>query len=122
MGAMLLSTACGGSEVPSVQTPASPSPVGPTATVRINEQGFDPTEVQVTVGTRVVFVNAGSRLPEIYSGLDHVSFECLEVDVVGLVTPGASRQTRVFESPRTCAFHDATNLGNQSFQGRIIVR
>lgn len=122
--AMLLSGACGGSEVPSVQTPASPTPgpVGPVATVTISERGFDPAEVQVIVGARVVFVNAGSRMPEIYSGLDHFNFECLEVDVVGLVTPGASRQTRVFESPRTCAFHDATNLGNPAFQGRIVIR
>ena len=94
----------------------------PLATVTISERGFDPAEVQVIVGARVVFVNAGSRMPEIYSGLDHVNFECLEVDVVGLVTPGASRQTRVFESSRACAFHDATNLGNPAFQGRIVVR
>jgi hypothetical protein len=55
-------------------------------------------------------------------GPDHTRLDCPEVDVVGFLVPGQSRETAVFTTPRTCEFHDHNNLGNPAFQGRIIVR
>jgi len=113
---------CSSSDPQTVSSLSAPIPEpAPAATVTISANGFDLAEVQVTVGSRVTFANADMRMREIYSGLDHVRFECPEIDAVGLILPGQSRQTRVFESSRTCAFHDATNLGNQAFQGRVVV-
>lgn len=114
---------CGSSSSPVAPTPSSgpPAPAGPV-TVTITTTGFSPTEVTITAGSRVTFVNADRFGRDIVSGLDHVSRDCPEVDVVGFLGPGQSRDTAVIEPPKTCRFHEHSNLGNPAYQGRIVVR
>ena len=76
----------------------------------------------VAVGGRVTFTNADSRPHDMLGGPDHTRLDCSEVDVVGFLVAGQSRETRVFETARTCEFHDHNNVGNPAFQGRIFVR
>jgi plastocyanin len=131
----LLASACGGQSgtpapptapSPPAQTapPAPPAPPSPplTAIVTIRDTGFSPSEVTVALGGRVTFTNADSRPHDMLGGPDHTRLDCAEVDVVGFLVPGQSRETRVFETARVCEFHDHNNLGNPAFQGRIIVR
>jgi plastocyanin len=107
-----------------VAPPTPPAPPSPplTASVAIRDSGFSPSEVIVAVGGRVTFTNADSRPHDMLGGPDHTRLDCSEVDVVGFLVPGQSRETRVFETPRVCEFHDHNNLGNPAFQGRILVR
>ena len=90
--------------------------------VTVTAEGFSPAEVSTGVGSRVTFINNDSRPHDLLGGPDHTRPDCPEVDVVGFLVPGQSRETRVFEAARTCDFHDHNNLGNPAFQGRIIVR
>jgi plastocyanin len=109
---------------PQTSPPAPPAPNSPalTASITITDRGYTPSEVTVGVGGRVTFTNADVRPHDMLGGPDHTRLDCAEVDVVGFLVPGQSRETRVFETPRICEFHDHTNLGNPAFQGRIIVR
>jgi plastocyanin len=80
-----------------------------------------PEEVTIAVGERVSFMNhdataytvAGDRAPS--------SSDCPELNVVGMLAPGAVRTTEPFMAAKTCGFHvsrgDAALLA-----GRIVVR
>ena len=112
---------------PTVATPppAPPSPPPgppPPAVVTITAGGFSPSEVSTTVGSRVTFVNNDTRPHDMLGGPDHTRLDCPEVDVVGFIVPGQTRETGVFTVARTCDSHDHNNVGNAAFQGRIIVR
>jgi plastocyanin len=123
--AVAMLAACG-----SASTPAAPSPpvqgppTGPAAppTVTISAGGMSPQDLTVPVGGRVTFTNADRVGHDINSGLDHASRECPEIDAVGFLVGGQSRDTSVFEQAKTCRFHDHDHVGNPAYQGRIIAR
>lgn len=112
----------GPSTPPTPTSPTAPTPPAQPASVTITASGFSPSEVVTPVGSRVTFVNTDSRPHDMLGGPDHTRLDCPEVDVVGFLVPGQSRETGLFTAPRTCEFHDHNNLGNPAFQGRIIVR
>jgi plastocyanin len=117
-------TACSSGSSPAAPTPVDdgrPAPSGPP-TVTLSATGFSPQEITVAVGGRVTFVNADRIGHDVNSGIDHTSRDCPEVDVVGFLVGGQSRDTSVFAEAKTCRFHDHDNLGNPAFQGRIVAR
>jgi plastocyanin len=125
----LMTAACSGasSETPGAPTtptpPTAPTPSPqPPAVVTITGSGFSPLEVSASVGSRVTFFNADSRPHELLGGPDHARQDCAEIDVVGFLVPGQSRETAVFTGARLCEFHDHANVGNPAFTGRIVVR
>jgi len=122
--AVVMLAACGSASPPAAPTPVGqdpPAPAGPT-TITLSATGFTPQEITVPVGERVTFLNADRIGHDIFSGLEHNSPECAEVDAVGFLVAGQSRETSVFEQPKTCRFHDHENLGNPAYQGRIVAR
>jgi hypothetical protein len=121
-GAPATPTAPSGPPQASPPAPPPPPSLPLTATITITDRGYTPAEVTVRVGGRVTFTNADVRPHDMLGGPDHTRQDCAEVDVVGFLVPGQSRETRVFEAARLCEFHDHTNLGNPAFQGRIIVQ
>lgn len=68
------------------------------------------------------FVSADRIGHDINSGIDHISRDCPEVDVVGFLVGGQSRDTSVFGEAKTCRFHDHDNVGNPAYQGRIVAQ
>lgn len=123
MVAVLAACSSGSSPVAptaSGQTP-SPASTGPP-TVTLSATGFSPQEIAVPIGGLVTFVNADRIGHDINSGIDHTSRECAEVDVVGFLVGGQSRDTAVFAEAKTCRFHDHDNVGNPAFQGRIVAQ
>ena len=48
--------------------------------------------------------------------------DCPEINQVGLLTPGATRETGNLVTVRTCGFHDHDNPTNAGLRGRIIIR
>jgi hypothetical protein len=127
--AALMVAACGWSSVPVAPTPPSaasvasePAPPATPPTVTLSASGFSPLEVVVTVGARVTFVNADRIGREVQSGLEHNVRDCPEIDVLGFIVPGQSRQTAVFEQAKRCRFHDHDSVGIPAFQGLIVVR
>jgi plastocyanin len=122
--AVAMLAACGSASSPAGPTPVSQDPPGPAGppTITLSATGFTPQEVTVAVGGRVTFVNADRIGHDIFSGLEHNSPECAEVDAVGFLVAGQRRETSVFEQSKTCRFHDHENLGNPAYQGRIVAR
>jgi hypothetical protein len=48
--------------------------------------------------------------------------DCTEINQVGLLSPGASRETGNLVTARTCGFHDHDDFANANLQGHIIIR
>ena len=126
---MLAAVACGGgggggspATPTSPQAPASPVASDPATTITITSAGVSPKEVQVAVGGRVTFVNNDNAFHEMTSDPHPIHTNCPEINAVGALGPGTTRQTTVFTSARTCGFHDHGQDANTALQGRIVVR
>lgn len=114
----LLLASCGGSSGP---TTPPPPPSGPTIT--ISSSGVvSPKELTVSPGTRVTFVNSDSRRHDMTSDPHPEHTDCTEINQVGTLSPGQSRETGNLVAVRTCGFHDHDNAQNANLQGRIVVR
>jgi len=124
----LLQLACGGgatAEVAPAISPTAPSVEGGyrwplQATVTLTPEGPDPESVVIHVGGRVTFVNKDVRPHEIVSDPFLLHDACPPLNRVGLLAPGQSRDSAIFESARTCGFHD--HLDHTGLSGRVDVR
>ena len=125
----LLASACRGMSdlppAPGAVPPApdtTPAPDGYplSATVTITSDGVSPQEVVIGIGGRVTFVNQDARPHDTLSDPHDLHTECVEINVVGFLSPGQRRQTRIFESAKDCGFHD--HLQPAAFFGRILVK
>jgi hypothetical protein len=110
-----------GSPSPGPSTgPTPPAPVDPPI-VRISPTGADPRQLIVAVGERVTFINNDMQPHDIAGGPDPATPDCREIDAVGFLAPGQSRQTAPLPVARTCDYHDHQNHA-PIFTGRIVIR
>lgn len=119
----LLLSSCGGGN----SSPApSPTPSNPY-TFTLTASGVNPKELTVPIGTRVLFVNQDARRHDMASDPHPDHTDCTEINSVGVLNNGQSRETGNLVTPKTCGFHDhdnpppTTQAGNQ-WTGRIIIR
>ena len=114
---LLLAAACGGG------SPSSPSPDA-AATITITSSGVSITQVTVPAGSRVLFVNNDARSHNMTSDPHPEHDDCPEINTVGLLVPGQSRETGNMNTVRTCGFHDHDDPppGGSRWTGRITVR
>jgi hypothetical protein len=96
----LLLAACGGS-------PSSPSPDGST-TITITSAGVSATQVTVSPGSRVSFINNDTRSHNMTSDPHPEHNDCPEINTVGLLQPGERRETGNLIAVRTCGFMTTT--------------
>jgi plastocyanin len=124
------SGACGGNSNPSAPTPPSGGGggggggggTGSGTVFTLTSAGVDPKELTISPGTRVQFVNNDSRNHEMNSDPHPTHGDCPEIDAVGFLLPGQSRETGTFNTARTCSFHDHNLFPQSQWMGRIIVR
>jgi plastocyanin len=107
------------STMPTNPAPA-PAPAGPP-TVRVNAAGMNPGEITVSVGDRVTFINEDVQPHDIAGGPDIEHPDCREIDAVGFLVTGQSRQTAPLPVARVCDYHDHSNHA-PIFSGRIVIR
>jgi len=110
--------ACGGS--PNQPSGGGGGTGGPTIT--ITSSGVSPQSLTITRGTQVTFVNNDSRVHEMNSDPHPSHGDCPEIDVIGLLNPGQSRQTGNFNTARRCGFHDHRQPTNDGLKGAIVVQ
>jgi len=107
-------------------SPTAPSPGNTpqvqTNTITITASGADPRNVAIAVGTRVLFVNNDSRSHNMTSDPHPDHTQCPEINQVGFLSPGQSRETGNLVVARTCGFHDHDNPGQASLTGQIVIR
>ena len=88
----------------------------------ITAAGISPKAVQIAVGTRVLFVNNDSRSHSMNSDPHPEHTDCPEINFVGFLSPGQTKQTGNLNTVRTCGFHDHALPLNTSLQGSILIR
>jgi plastocyanin len=111
--------ACGGGGT----TPApTPNPQPNSATFTITASGVGPKELSVAPGSRVLFVNGDSRRHDMGSDPHPDHTDCPEINSVGVLSPGQSRETANLNAVRTCGFHDHERPTDATLRGRIIIR
>lgn len=121
LGALLLMTACGGGGGGG-STPTAPSNPTVTNTITITAQGASPRNIQITAGSRVTFVNNDTRAHNMTSDPHPSHTDCPELNQVGLLTPGQSRESGNLNTVRTCGFHDHDNPGTTNLTGTVTIR
>jgi plastocyanin len=110
---------CGGGNGPA--TP-SPTPENPYR-ITISQSGaVAPAELIVPPGTRVLFTNNDSRRHDMSSDPHPEHNLCPEINQVGVLQTGQTRETGNLVTVRTCGFHDHENPDNRLLTGRIIIR
>jgi plastocyanin len=116
--------ACGnGSTNDRLASPSpTPSPGGGTATITIANNAVSAQSVTVTRGSRVAFLNNDTRSHDIQSNPHPTHTDCPEINQVGFLNPGESRQTGVLNNARTCGFHDHLQDTVRSLQGTITIQ
>ena len=108
--------ACGGSS-----NPMSPSSSGTVQMVTVTASGVSPTEVRISVGERVRFVNNDTKNVQINSNPFPAHDDCPPINAVGVLTPGQSKITDVLSLAGTCGFHEHLSEGATAFLGVILV-
>ena len=98
--------------------PELPPPVSGN-TITITASGASPRNLEVALGQRVLFINNDSRSHNVASDPHPEHTDCPELNQVGFLTPGQSRETGNLVVAKTCGFHDHDNPNNASLTGRI---
>lgn len=119
LGATALSAAaCGGSSSGSTPGPSQT----PAAVITITTSGVSPQTVTVARGSQVQFVNNDTRSHEMTSDPHPEHTNCPEINAVGFLSPGQSRQTGNLNTARSCGYHDHNLPNVASLRGTIIIQ
>ena len=116
--AALLATCGGGGG-----NPGGPSPSDNPNQMTISAAGvLSPTELVVSPGARVLFINNHSQPHNMTSDEHPDHRDCPEINAVGVLGPGQRRETGNLVAIRTCGIHDHDDFQNAALKGRIVVR
>ena len=122
VGVALALAACGSSGA-SPSTPSTPpSNCGSGTTIVISNNSVCPSTLTVSLGAQVTFVNNDSRDHNMVSDPHPEHTDCPELNQVGFLTPGQSRQSGNLVTARTCGFHDHDNFEITTLQGSIVIK
>ena len=119
--AMLAVAGCGGGGGGTPTSP-TPPPTGGGTTITITSSGVSPQNITVTPGTRVTFINNDTRRHDMASDPHPEHTDCPEINQVGVLQPGQSRETGNLNTPRTCGFHDHDQPTANSLRGSIRIQ
>lgn len=105
-------------------TPTTPGNTAPTVTntITITAQGASPRNIQINAGTRVTFINNDTRAHNMTSDPHPDHTQCPELNQIGLLAPGQTRESGNLNTVRTCGFHDHDNPGVANLTGTITIR
>lgn len=120
VASLLALPACSGGSSTPAPSP-TPGPGGNTATITITAAGVNPRTVTVLQGTQVTFVNNDSRSHLMASNPHPEHTDCPDMNQVGFLATGQSRQTGNLNIVRTCGFHDHDLPGVTALQGEIMI-
>jgi len=123
-GAMaVLVAACGGSSTAPSGGGSGTGGGGGTATstITITSAGVSPKTITVVQGTQVTFTNNDSQNHDMFSNPHPEHTDCPEINQVGFITPGQTKQTGNLNTVRTCGYHDHNLPTVTSLQGTITI-
>ena len=100
----------------------APSPGPASNTITISNNAVSPQNITVTRGTQVTFINSDSRVHDMDSDPHPEHTDCVELNQVGFLNPGQSRQSGNLNTARRCGFHDHGNPDNKALQGTVTIQ
>jgi plastocyanin len=118
----LLIAACNSSTSPSNVPPAGTLPPVSTTTITITSGGASPRNIEVALGSRVLFVNNDSRSHNMTSDPHPDHNDCPDLNQVGFLSPGERRETGNLVTARTCGYHDHDAPSQGLLTGIITIR
>jgi plastocyanin len=96
-------------------------PAATQGVITITSSGVSPRSLTVSVGTQVTFVNNDSQSHNMASDPHPEHTDCTELNQVGFLAAGQSRQTGNLNTAKTCGYHDHDNAFNSAFRGTITI-
>jgi plastocyanin len=119
----LLIAACNKSSTsPSNVPPPGNTPSVMTNTITITSAGASPRNIEIALGTRVLFVNNDSRSHNMTSDPHPAHDDCPDLNQVGFLAPGQNRETGNLVTARTCGFHDHDAPSQGLLTGQIVIK
>jgi plastocyanin len=119
--ALAFIAACGGGGTTPSPTPP-PGDDGTSSTITIASNAVSPKNITVTRGSRVTFVNNDTQSHDMESDPHPVHTDCPEINQVGFLSPGQSRQTGTLNTARSCGYHDHNRDTVESLKGTITIQ
>src|SRR4249920_425086 len=98
------SAGCGGGSTPSTPDPGAGNQQSNVFT--ITSRGVSPKSLTVSPGSQVTFINNDTGPHLMYSDPHPDHMDCPELNQVGALQQGQTRQTGNLNLTRTCGFHD----------------
>jgi plastocyanin len=93
-----------------------------STTITIANSAVCPQNITVSRGTQVTFVNQDTVAHEMYSDPHPEHTDCPEINQVGHLEPGESRQTGNLNISRVCGYHDHIRPGAAALKGNITIQ
>ena len=94
-----------------------------TNTITITSAGVSPRNIEIALGTRVLFVNNDSRSHEMASDPHPQHGSCPSMEAgLGTIGAGQTKVTHMFANAGTCGYHDHLDDGNANLRGTITVQ
>lgn len=89
----------------------------------ITPSGVSPTPINISQGMRVLLVNDDTKSHNMASDPHPEHTDCPEINNVGLLQPGQSRETGNMNTVRTCGYHDHDDPppGGNRWTGQIVI-
>ena len=103
------------------ETSPSSSPMR-AATVTITAGVAAPRAITVARGSQITFVNNDSRSHLMFSDPHPEHTDCPELNSVGALNPGQTRQTSNLNATGSCGFHDHNDATNRNLRGTITIQ
>lgn len=119
MAALMI--ACGGGSTSPSGSGSTPTPA-PGLTITITSAGVSPKTLTVALGSQVTFVNNDTQVHDMLSDPHPEHTDCPELNSVGFMSPGQSKQSGNLNTPRTCGYHDHELFSDPKWQGKIIIQ
>jgi len=124
--AVTLAASCASSG-PAAPSGPNPSPLSctnlpDTRTILISNKAVCPKNVTVPPGTQVTFINYDAVAHQMDSDPHPEHTDCPEINQVGYLSPGESRQTGNLNIVRICGYHDHLNFETKALQGTITIQ
>ena len=99
-----MAIACGGTSSSSPSPTTTPAVT--TNTITITNNAASPQNITVTRGSQVTILNSDSRTHEMDSDPHPEHTDCPELNQIGFLNPGQSRQSGNLNTARRCGMHD----------------
>ena len=121
--AIALMATCGGSSSPSTSPGGGGcTPSSAPATLVIQNNTICPSAITVTRGTQITIFNSDSREHEMTSDPHPEHTDCPEINQIGFLTSGQSRQSGNLNIARKCGLHDHRAAETASLKATVTIQ